>query len=159
MRPAMAASRRSMPLWRCRDRRCLKKKPGRADGPVVGRGQGGRSESSASELPLRHGDDELDWRPVQRSGPPRPANNNSNRAAPEFPGRHRIRRDCRSAKEKQAPYYPDLQKALQPGDESGPPRPRPCWRSRSMPRAGSRLACTSATRSKSRLAVAALCNC
>jgi hypothetical protein len=30
---------------------------------------------------------------------------------------------------------PNLQKALQPGDESGPPRPRPCWRSRSMPRA------------------------
>ena len=64
-----------------------------------------------------------------------------------------------SEKEKTEPKKPDLQKVLQAGDESGPPRPRPCWRSRSMPRAGSRLASTSETRSKSRWAEAAVSDC
>ena len=77
----------AMPLWRCRDRRSLKKRPCRA-GPPRCRA---RSRWTIRVLPvlgrpLRHGDDELDWRLVQRSGPPRPVNNNSDGAAPEQSG-------------------------------------------------------------------------
>ena len=88
-RPTGAASRRSdATMAMSGSAQPEKEAVPRGTAPVVGRGQGGRSDPSLPVLgcPLRHGDDDLDWRPVQRSGATRPANNNSDRAAPEQSG-------------------------------------------------------------------------